>query len=264
LMRMSRFSGSSNVSTVPGGKRSNASSVGALLEPENLDTLIDILTFHVYGGDVYEDEVTELAGTSVNMLNDKDLRIDVSDGSVILSLNGNRQAMVTVTDILTSNGVIHVIDTVLDPGDATKNIIDTAEDNGNFNTLVAAVEAAGLTETLSGPGPFTVFAPTDSAFETLPAGTVEALLDPENLEILVNILTFHVYNGDVYANDVVELDGRAVRMLNDLDLRIDVESGTVVLNQGGNREADVIITNVLTSNGVIHVIDTVLDPDDSM
>ena len=144
------------------------------------------------------------------------------------------------------------------------DIVDTAVDNGNFTTLVAAVQAAGLEETLRGPGPFTLFAPTDDAFDALPDGTVDFLLMPENKDTLVDILTYHVYSGSVLAADVIALDGESVNMVNGGSVSIDVVGGNVILNQGGNRAATVTTTDVVASNGVIHVIDTVLDPGDSM
>lgn len=147
--------------------------------------------------------------------------------------------------------------------DETLNIVETAEANGDFTTLVAALQAAGLDDDLQGPGPFTVFAPTDEAFNALPEGTVDFLLLPENSATLTDILTYHVANGSVLAADVIALDGESVGMLNGGSVSIDVVGGTVVLNQGGNRPATVTVTDVICSNGVIHVIDAVLDPADS-
>jgi uncharacterized surface protein with fasciclin (FAS1) repeats len=237
--------------------------VDFLLQPENKGTLINILTYHVFGGEVFAADAVASAGTAVTMLNDLDMRIDVIDGKVILNFKGNRQATVTVTDIVASNGVIHVIDAVLDPGDATSDIVDTAVNNGSFTTLVAALQAADLDDDLTGAGPFTVFAPTDDAFAALPDGTVDFLLQPENKETLIDILTYHVYDGSVLAADAIALDGTTVAMLNDDSLRFDVMGGKLILNLGGNREATVTITDVLCSNGVIHVIDAVLDPNDA-
>ena len=185
------------------------------------------------------------------------------DGSVTLNLNGNRQATVTVTDIVATNGVIHVIDAVLDPDDAVETIVDTAIADGNFMTLVAALQAAGLDDDLVGPGPFTVFAPTDAAFDKLPAGTVDFLLQPENLATLTDILTYHVFDGSVLSPAALDLDGQSVTMLNGGSISLDVIGGQLILNSGGNREATVTVTDVLASNGVIHVIDTVLDPADT-
>jgi uncharacterized surface protein with fasciclin (FAS1) repeats len=130
-------------------------------------------------------------------------------------------------------------------------IVDVAASAGTFNTLVAAVEAAGLAGTLSGPGPFTVFAPTDAAFAKLPAGTVEALLqDPA---ALAAILTYHVVQGRVTAADVVKLTSAAT--VNGQSLSVEVNGATVRI--GG---ATVTATDIAASNGIIHVIDTVLIP----
>lgn len=134
-----------------------------------------------------------------------------------------------------------------------KDIVDTAVGAGSFNTLVAAVKAAGLVETLKGEGPFTVFAPTDEAFSKLPEGTVESLLKPENKAKLVAILTYHVVPGNVMAADVVKLD-KAKTVLGQ-SVRIKSGSGGVMVDN-----AKVIKTDIKTSNGVIHVIDSVILP----
>lgn len=136
---------------------------------------------------------------------------------------------------------------------ASADIVDTAVAAGDFKTLVAAVQAAGLVDTLKGPGPFTVFAPTDAAFAKLPAGTVESLLLPENRDKLVSILTYHVVSGDVRAADVVNLD--QARTVEGSSLPIDVDDSGVRVGA-----ANVLATDVGCSNGVIHVIDTVLIP----
>ena len=233
-----------------------------LLLPANQDLLIDIITFHAYDGNLRASDVIALSGTAATMLNGKDLRIDFIDDSVILSFEGNREALVIETDILATNGVIHVIDAVLNPEDATSDIVQTAVDNG-FDTLVAAVTAADLVDELQGPGPLTVFAPTDDAFDLLPEGTLEDLLLPANQGDLIDLLLYHVFDGSVLAADAIALDGMNVGMLNGADMSIDVVGGDVVLNFGGDREATVTITNVLCSNGTIHVIDAVLDPGDA-
>jgi len=134
-----------------------------------------------------------------------------------------------------------------------KDIVDTAVADGRFTTLVAAVTAAGLVDTLKGEGPFTVFAPTDDAFAKLPAGTVESLLKPENLEQLKNILLYHVVAGKVMAADVVKLE-KAATVLGP-SVKITMDSSKVMIN-----DAEVLITDIETTNGVIHVIDTVLLP----
>lgn len=136
-------------------------------------------------------------------------------------------------------------------GDA-KDIVAVASGNGSFKTLVAAVKAAGLVETLQGKGPFTVFAPTDEAFAKLPAGTVESLLKPENKEKLVAILTYHVVPGKVMAADV---KSGMVKTVNGKELDVKAWSGKVSVDG-----AKVTATDVAASNGVIHVIDTVVLP----
>jgi uncharacterized surface protein with fasciclin (FAS1) repeats len=133
------------------------------------------------------------------------------------------------------------------------DIVDTAIGAGDFTTLTAALSAAGLVETLKGEGPFTVFAPTDTAFSKLPAGTVENLLKPENIDQLTAILTYHVVSGAVPAADVVKLN-KATTM-NGKDLAITVEGTTVMVN-----DAHVVATDIMTSNGVIHVVDSVILP----
>jgi len=238
--------------------------VDFLLEPANQGVLTDILLYHVLNGEVFADDAIALDGTGAAMLNAMNVRIDVVNDGLFLNLNGNREAMVTVTDIACTNGVIHVIDAVLDPEDAVDSIIDTAVANGNFNTLVAAIQAADLVDDLSGPGPFTVFAPTDDAFDLLPPGTVETLLQPVNQAALTDILLYHVFDGSVLSPSAIARDGQSVTMLNGGAMSIDLAASELFLNLGGNRQATVTITDVLCSNGVIHVIDAVLDPADSI
>jgi len=134
------------------------------------------------------------------------------------------------------------------------DIVDTAVAAGNFTTLAAALEAAGLIDTLKSEGPFTVFAPTDEAFANLPDGTVESLLLPENKDQLVAILTYHVVAGEVLAADVVTLTEATTVNGENVDIR--VEDGAVYVN-----DATVVATDIMASNGVIHVIDTVLIPE---
>jgi uncharacterized surface protein with fasciclin (FAS1) repeats len=136
---------------------------------------------------------------------------------------------------------------------ASADIVETAAAAGQFETLAAALEAAGLTDTLKGDGPFTVFAPTDEAFAKLPEGTIESLLKSENRDQLVAILTYHVVPGKVTAAEVATLDETAT--VNGADLTIDASGSRVKVN-----DAEVITADVAASNGVIHVIDTVLLP----
>jgi uncharacterized surface protein with fasciclin (FAS1) repeats len=183
-------------------------------------------------------------GESVSIKEDMG-KVNINDAKVILP------------DVESSNGVIHVIDSVLLPPEKLSDIIDTAIADGRFTTLVAALEAAGLVDTLKSEGPFTVFAPTDEAFAKLPAGTVENLLKPENLETLKSILLYHAVSGKVMAEDVVMLDGKKVdTALEGKQVMITVKDGKVYLNDN----VEIIITDIETANGVIHVIDAVLLP----
>lgn len=136
---------------------------------------------------------------------------------------------------------------------AKKDIVETAVAAGSFKTLTAAIQAAGLTDTLKGKGPFTVFAPTDEAFAKLPAGTVENLLKPENKQKLVAILTYHVVAGRVTAAEVSKMT--EAKTVNGKDLAIRTDMGHVMIN-----DATVIKADIECSNGIIHVIDTVLIP----
>ncbi|ANY84102.1 Nex18 symbiotically induced protein (plasmid) [Microvirga ossetica] len=137
---------------------------------------------------------------------------------------------------------------------AAADIVETAVSNGSFKTLTAALQAAGLVETLKGKGPYTVFAPTDEAFKKLPAGTVETLLKPENKAQLQKVLTYHVVSGNVMSGD---LKGKTTNAKT-------VEGSTVRINASGNivKVDDAVVTqaDVNTSNGVIHVIDSVIMP----
>jgi len=134
-----------------------------------------------------------------------------------------------------------------------KDIVDTAVAAGSFNTLATALKAAGLVDTLKGPGPFTVFAPTDEAFAKLPAGTIEDLLKPENKAKLVSILTYHVVPGSVSSSQVVKMT--SAKTVQGQSVRISTKDGGVMIDN-----ANVVKTDVIASNGVIHVIDSVILP----
>ena len=228
-----------------------AGTIDELLKPENKQKLTDILLYHVVSSKVMAADVVKL--TSASTVFGKDVTVKVDMGTVYIN-----DARVVITDIETSNGVIHVIDSVLLPPaeDAMmdKTIVDVAVADGRFTTLAAALGAAGLVETLQGTGPFTVFAPTDDAFAKLPAGTIDELLKPENKQKLTDILLYHVVSAKVMAADVVNLTS-ATTVLGK-DLTITVKDGKVFLND----TVQVIITDIEASNGVIHVIDAVLLP----
>ena len=228
----------------------------SLLLPENKQKLTDILLYHVVPGKVMAADVAGMDGRMVDTaLEGKQIGIKVDMGAVYL----NENVKVIITDIEASNGVIHVIDSVLlPPSENTamdkQDIVDTAVADGRFTTLVAAVQAADLVNTLKGEGPFTVFAPTDDAFAALPVGTLDTLLLPKNKQQLTDILLYHVVPGKVMASDVIGLTSAATVLGKDVTIK--VEDGKVYLND----TAQIIITDVETSNGVIHVIDSVLLP----
>lgn len=214
--------------------------VETLLRPENKQTLADILTFHVIRGRVGAAKVVQLSGAK--SLNGQRINIQVANGK--LSVN---QAKVVQADIVCDNGIIHVIDQVILP--ASDDIAKTAVDAGNFTTLVAAAKAGGLVEALSGDGPLTVFAPTDDAFAKLPAGTVESLLKPENKTKLVSILKYHVVPGRVYFSDALAAGSAAT-----------LQGSKVSVTLSGVNDAKFVTADLDASNGVIHVIDSVLLP----
>lgn len=258
----------------------------AALPAGTLDTLLadpqgqltQILLYHVVAGQVMAADVSD--GLTAETVQGSPVTFTVADGSVKIN-----DANIVTTDIVASNGVIHVIDAVILPpaeeavsdsaamtdtmamsdtmamtdtmseSAAMGDIVETAVAAGNFTTLVAAVEAAGLVETLQGEGPFTVFAPTDDAFAALPAGTIDALLaDPTG--DLTNILLYHVVAGKVMAADVATMNGQTVETVGGGTLTITVDGDTVMINN-----ATVTTVDIETSNGVIHVIDTVLIPE---
>jgi transforming growth factor-beta-induced protein len=224
-----------------------------LLKPENKETLVAILTYHVVPGKVTAADVVNLP--SAKTVQGEEITIKVDGNTVMVN-----DAKVTQTDIAARNGVIHVIDTVILPPTVAEKLAAPAQDivevavaAGNFKTLAAALEAAGLVETLKGEGPFTVFAPTDEAFAKLDKALLDDLLKPENKETLVAILTYHVVPGKVTAADVVNLP--SAETVQGEEITIKVDGNTVMVN-----DAKVTQTDIAARNGVIHVIDTVILP----
>ncbi|MGF1581666.1 MAG: fasciclin domain-containing protein [Gemmataceae bacterium] len=220
--------------------------VQTLLLPENKGKLASILTYHVTPGRVLAKQALGLSNApTVN-----GQRLDIVFKKNTLTIDG---AKVVITDIQCSNGVIHVIDSVMLPSFDT--IPETAVKAGSFKTLIAAVKAAGLAETLSNKGPFTVFAPTDAAFNKLPKHVLADLLKPENKQKLTNILLYHVVSGRVYSDQAVKA-GQA-RTLAKQRVRVNFGADGIKIN-----DSKVVIADIDTTNGVIHAIDTVLIPKD--
>ena len=186
--------------------------------------------------------VPTLAGT--------ELTVSIMDGMVQID-----NANVSVADIETDNGVVHVIDAVLVPEeDESTTVVDIVVNSENHTTLEAAVVAAGLVETLSGDGPFTVFAPTDAAFALLPEGLITQLLEDPTGD-LTTILTHHVHSGNVLSTDLS--NGMMVPTLAGTELTVNIMDGMVQIDN-----ANVSVADIETDNGVVHVIDAVLIPSD--
>lgn len=222
--------------------------------------LTQVLLYHVAPGTLGSSDVLDM--TAIPTLQGGNLEVSLRDGLPYVN-----DSQIIITDIQAKNGVIHVIDTVLVPDvslsatpvtdvaapAATGSIVDIAVANGNFETLVQVVTAAGLADTLAGPGDYTVFAPTDAAFAALPAGTLEALLaDPTG--DLKNILLYHVV-GDSLSGDQIATD----------DYIPTLAGPFLTVNRDGNNIVDIsgahiVMRDIQASNGVIHVIDAVLIP----
>lgn len=218
--------------------------INQLLEPENKALLASILTYHVVPGKIKADKVVQ--ASALDTLNGQRVEVQVNDNGAFVD-----GAKIVTTDIKASNGVIHVTDSVILP--SSEDIVATAVEAGAFNTLAAALQAAGLVEALQGEGPFTVFAPTDDAFAALPEGTVESLLEPENKDKLTAVLTYHVVPGRVFSEAAAA--GATVETLQGQTITTQSKDGKVWINN-----AEVIKADIDTSNGVIHVINKVLLP----
>jgi len=225
------------------------------------EALSGVLLYHVVSGSVKAADVVGLDGQEVTTLSEESVAITVDGESVKVN-----EASVIITDIEGSNGVIHVIDAVILPPTEEESmnddemekmdqtIVDIALSDESFSTLVTALQAAGLVEALQGEGPFTVFAPTNEAFEALPEGALDALVaDPE---ALTDVLLYHVVEGEAMAADVLELDDQKVETLLGQYLDITIDGDAVLVDN-----AQVIVPDVKASNGVIHVVDTVLLPE---
>ncbi len=210
-------------------------------------TLAQILLYHVVGGTALSTDLSD--GQTIATLQGQTVEVTINADGVFIN-----DAQVTVADITTTNGVVHVIDAVLLPPapQPTTTVVDVIVNSDVHNTLEAAVVAAGLVETLSGTGPFTVFAPTDNAFAALPAGTVETLpADPTGA--LTQILLYHVVGAQALSTDLT--NGQTVATLQGQTVTVTINTDGVFINN-----AQVTVADVVTDNGVIHVIDAVLLP----
>jgi uncharacterized surface protein with fasciclin (FAS1) repeats len=219
-----------------------AGTIDALLMDPTGD-LAKILLYHVLGGEVLSTSLSD--GQTATTLLGQDITVSINSNGVFIN-----DAQVTVTDIDATNGVVHVIDAVLLPPAST--IVDVVVNSDVHTTLEAAVIAAELAGTLSGDGPFTLFAPTDAAFAALPAGTVDDLLMNPTGD-LANILLHHVLDGEVLSSSLT--DGQVATTLFNQEITVTINSNGVFIN-----DAEVVIADIQTFNGVVHVIDAVLLP----
>merc|ERR1711997_287383 len=227
------------------------------LKPENKDQLTAILLKHVLPVQIKAGEIPS-GSTKVKTVGGEEVEIINAGGGV--TVNG---ATVIATDVLASNGVVHVIDTVILPETKepeTKNTLPTiaaaAAATPSLSTLLAAVEAAGLAETLNGAGAFTVFAPNNAAFAKLPEGTIATLLKPENKDQLRSILLKHVLPVQIKAKQIPQ-GTMKIKTVGGEEIKItNTGQGVSIKSSAGN--ANVIATDVLASNGVVHLIDPVI------
>lgn len=209
-----------------------------------LEGLGDILLYHVVGATALSTDLSD--GQMVTTLNGADVTVSIMDGTVMIN-----NATVTVADITADNGVVHVIDAVLLPPTATPTVAEIIADSPDHFVLAAVLDSTGLDETLAGEGPFTVFAPTDAAFDAIdPFVLIDILMDND---LLTSILTYHVAGGTVLSTDLS--DGQMITTVNGADVTISIADGTVMVN-----DATVIVADLVGSNGVVHVIDAVLTP----
>lgn len=217
------------------------------------DLLTNILTYHVVGDNalVSASQALGLQGQVAAMLNGEDADINLVDSSLYID-----RAKISVTNVVATNGVIHVIDSVMKPDGVSApdgDIVEILAEDANFSTLVSLVGTAGLGDALQGDGPLTVFAPSNAAFDALPDGTLDSLL--ADTAQLTDILQFHVFAGSADAATAVGAAGTSLTMLNGADAEVVLADG--VLSIAG---AAVIMTDIETSNGIIHVIDAVMLP----
>ena len=216
--------------------------INELLEDEGL--LEDVLTYHLVGGLALSSDLSD--GQLISTLLGDDIKVTINAEGVFIN-----NAKVIIADIVTDNGVVHVIDAVLIPTEQTNTVFDIIANSPDHNLLEAAVRIAGLDDDLSSEGPFTVFAPTDEAFEALPEGTLEAILG--DIPTLTSILTYHAVGAAAFSSDLV--DGQVITTLNGKDVPVTINDNGFFIN-----DAQVIVSDLVATNGVVHVIDAVLLP----
>ena len=227
-----------------------AGTVEALLN--DIPTLTTILTYHAVSGQALSTDLTD--GQLITTLNGGNVTVTINADGVFIN-----DARVTVTDIITDNGIVHVIDAVLLPPAETNTIFDIIKNSADHNTLEAAILASGLNEVLSNEDEYTVFAPTDAAFAALPAGTVDALLaDPQGA--LTQVLLYHIAEGLVPSSDIIDLNDEVEYglMLNNKTVTFKINDEGIFINN-----AKITVADIKADNGIVHVIDAVLLAPDS-
>ena len=243
-----------------------AGTVETLVKPENKASLANILTYHVVSGKLLAKDLKD--GQKLKTVQGQELTVKKGGNIVMLMDNSGNTSTITTSDVLQSNGVVHVIDTVVIPAAETKvggaamfankDIISNVVNAPNLSTLVAAVKAADLVATLQGPGPFTVFGPDNNAFAKLPAGAVVNLLKPENKAALSKTLTYHAVAGKFLIADLK--DGQKLKTVQGQELTVKKTASSTQIVDASGFTSTIITADVLQSNGVAHVIDTVLTP----
>jgi uncharacterized surface protein with fasciclin (FAS1) repeats len=236
--------------------------LNCLLAPVGLPTLSDVLKYHVVPEEAKSTALTN--NESLATLDGKQ-KLTVSLANDTVTIKGANSAKVIKADIMATNGVVHEVDAVLIPENfkwpqcGSGNIAETANATESLSTLVAALGAANLTDTFTGGTVYTVFAPTNDAFDKL-GDVVTCLLKPENKDSLVEILTYHVVAG--YDREFDIKDGLKVETLEKEKLTFKLDNGTVLIDTTSGNSANVTMANVYATNGIIHVIDAVLLPKD--
>ncbi|MEL7121531.1 MAG: fasciclin domain-containing protein [Bacteroidota bacterium] len=215
----------------------------AALLADPMGELAKVLTYHVVEGTALSSDLMD--GQEIMTVNGKDITVSIQGDSVFIN-----DALVTMADVETDNGVVHVIDAVLLPPRIT--VADIVIESEVHNTLETALATAGLVETLQGDGPFTVFAPTDEAFAAIDSATLAAVL-ADTMGLLTDILTYHVVEGTALSSDL--MDGQEIMTINGKDITVSIQNDSVFIN-----DALVTMADVETDNGVVHIIDAVLLP----
>jgi len=234
-----------------------SSTLKKLLNPMYKPQLTDLLLYHALGDEVLSSDLSD--GMEATTLNGEEITITLNPPRI------NQKSKIIIEDglydIEASNGVIHAIDTLLTPTSYSQNIVDIANsDTDNFSTLLLAAKKAGLVDELTGDGPFTLFAPTNDAFDKLPPGTLDDLLLPANKKTLQDILLYHVVPGNIVSSELGSKSVSLPTLLNGQSITVEMVGKSIYANGHKRKGAKVIDVDIIASNGVIHVIDKVLLP----